>query len=194
MRKLIRLAAVLSAIVPAAAMAQVATATDTDSEEVGIIGRVAALCVLGEPDIDPVDLDQLVNTSGPGVGRLRPISTQTVTLPDSFCNFANSQVRVEAKALTAADTTPPPTGFARAVNYTATATGWASSDAAATTNDTGNGLALPVSGAGGTQPTPKLADIKLLLSNFQVSGDKLLVFGKYDTTVTVTLSPAALAD
>lgn len=191
MRKLIRLAAVLSAIAPAAAMA----ATDTDSKDVGITGTVAALCVLGKPDTALVDLEQLVNTAGAGVGRLRTISTQTVTLPDSFCNFANSAVSVEATALKANDTNPPPTGFARAINFTATASGWNSAlDAAATTNDSGNGLSLPVTGTGATQLTPKLADIVLNLSNFQVQGDKLLVSGDYNTTVTVTLSPAALAE
>ena len=190
MRTFIRLAALVCAIAPVAAFA----ATDTDSKDVGITGTVAALCVLGEPSTAVVDLLQMAETSGSRVGRLKTIATQNVTLPGSFCNFANSAVTVEATALKADDTNSPPTGFARAINYTATASGWNSAqNAAATTIDDGTGSSTSATGTGATQPTPKLSDIVLSLSSFAVPGDSLLVFGDYNTTVTVTLAPAVVA-
>lgn len=147
--------------------------------------------MLGEPSTDLVDLDQLVDTSGANVGRLRTIAKQTVTLPNSFCNFANSSVTVEAEALKADDTGTPPTGFARAVNFVATAKGWSGTgDAVATTNDDGTGSSTSVKDTGATQTTPKLSDITLELDDFDVPSNLLLVSGDYNTTVTVTLAPA----
>lgn len=187
MRKLLGTLGLALALAPAAAFA----ATDTDSKDVNITGTVAALCVLGAPSDATVDLEQMAETSGSRVGRLKSISQKDVTLADSFCNFANSAVTVTATALVADDTNAPPSGFVRAINYTATATGWTSPNAAVTTADDGTGTSTSTSGTGGTQPTPKLSDIVLSLSDFTAPGDKLLVFGDYNTTVTVTLAPEA---
>lgn len=186
MRILIAFATLAVSLAPAAALA----ATDSDTKNVGITGTVSRLCVLGEPSTTLVNLGQMAETSGARVGKLTAIANQTVTLPNSFCNFANSSVTVEATALKAADATTPPTGFARAINYTATASGWAATNAAAATSDDGNGGSAAVRGIGSSQPTPKLSDITLALSGFAVSGDKLLVSGSYNTTVTITLAPS----
>lgn len=184
MRILTATALLAAALAPAAAHA-----ADSDSKTIGITGNVSRLCVLGQPSTALVDLGEMAETSGARVGRLTAIATQTVTLPNSFCNFANSSVTVEATALKAADASTPPTGFARAINYTATASGWAATNAAVSTTDDGTGSSLAVSGSGSSQPTPKLSDIILSLSDFGVAGDKLLVSGTYNTTVTITLAP-----
>lgn len=186
MRTFSTLVALAAMMAPAAAYA----ASDADSKNVGITGTVSRLCVLGEPSATLVNLGQMAETSGARVGRLTTVATQTVTLPNSFCNFANSSVTVEAAALKAADATTPPTGFARAVNYTATASGWAATNAAASTADDGTGTSAATRGTGSSQPTPKLSDITLALSGFSVAGDRLLVSGTYSTTVTVTLAPS----
>lgn len=178
----------------AAAFAAPAFAQDTDSETVDISGSVSALCVLGAPSESSIDLGELVDTSGVRVGRLTTISNQSVTLPGSFCNFAGSSVTVSATALTAADTSAVQTGFARAVNFTATASGWASADTAATTAASADGSDPTEEVTGDTQSTPLLNDIELELSAFAVPSDNLLVSGGYAGSVTITLAPAAVAD
>lgn len=192
LRKFFLVPAVVTAIAAPSALAQ--TASDTDSADVAINGYVSPLCILGEPTPATVDLGQLIETSGARVGRIRTIPAQDVNLPDSFCNFAGSTVSISASALLSAGTTTPPSGFARAVNFTATASGWASGDSSATTAASADGSTPTASGSGGTQPLPNLADIGVQLAGFTVPGDALLVADTYSGLVTVTLGPAALAN
>ena len=191
MKQVIGLLAALAAVVPAAAMAQ---ASNTSRGDVVVNGRVAPICILGGPNPALVDLGTMVATSGTRAGRIAVLPSQTVTLPASFCNFAGSQVTVSANAIVAANATAPATGFARAVNYTATAAGWAAGNAATTTAATANGSLATSSGSGTNQPLPKLGDIGVTLSSFTVPGDSLLVTGNYSGSVTVTLGPAAVAN
>ncbi|KHK93550.1 hypothetical protein [Novosphingobium malaysiense] len=189
MRKLTGLCAVVLAAVPATAFAEV-----SDTGNVAIDGRVASICILGDPSSATVDLGQMAATSGSRAGRIDTLAAQTVNLPGSFCNFAGSAVTVDAVALVSNDASPLQAGFARAVNFTARATGWATGDAAATTAALGDGTGASASGTGTTQPLPKIADIGVTLSEFTVPGDSLLVAGSYSGTVVVTLGPATVAD
>lgn len=179
------LALIVLAALPSAAMAQ-STMTGT----VAVEGSVRPVCILGDPNPALVNLGQLSASSGPRTGRIAVIPSQTVILPASYCNFAGSVVTVNATALTASDTAVPPDGFARAVNYTATATNWASGASAATTAALRDGSSATASGTGATQPLPNVADINLTLSSFTAPGDLILVAGNYSGTVVVTLGPA----
>lgn len=188
MRKPCLLAAIGVAALSVPAFAQDATGN------VEVTGTVARLCILGEPSRSVVDLGQMVATSGAGVGRIAPVPAQNVTLPGSFCNFAGSVVGITASALVEASGTLPPAGFARAVNYTATASGWATSDAAATSAASADGANPDTSGVGGNQPEPQLADIAVQLSDFTVPANALLLAGNYGGLVTVTLGPVPIAE
>jgi len=165
---------------------------NSDSADVQVTGRVAPLCILGAPSPAAVDLGQMVSTSGARVGRIAVLPVQTVSLPRSFCNFAGSTLTVAATALTSSAGGTPPGGFARAVNYTAAGSGWASSPTTVSTEALDDGSAATASGTGATQPLPKLADIAVELSQFNVPGDALLLADRYDGIVTVTLGPAAV--
>lgn len=180
------LALILIAGFPASAIAQ---ATETGT--VAVEGQVRSVCVLGDPNPALVNLGQLSASSGPRTGRIAVIAPRTVTLPASHCNFAGSVVSVTATALTASDTSAPQPGFGRAVNYTASASNWASGASTATTTALRDGTVPTASGFGATQPLPKLADITLTLSSFTAPGDPILVAGNYSGTVVVTLGPAA---
>lgn len=173
--------------VPAFA-AEASPASDNDSATVTVTGNVANLCILGDPSLPNVDVGQMVNTSGANVGRIATIGNQTVNLPNSFCNFAGTQVGVTTGALLGPNGTPP-ASFSRAVNYTATASGWADTDAAATSGAAFDGSTPSASGTGGTQNGPKLNTIAVTLSSFIVPDNRLLVAGQYNGTVTVTLGP-----
>ncbi|MGN6357477.1 MAG: hypothetical protein ACTHLU_08365 [Novosphingobium sp.] len=173
--------------VPAFA-AEASPASDNDSATVTVSGNVANLCILGDPSLANVDVGQMVNTSGANVGKIATIGNQTVNLPNSFCNFAGTQVGVTTSALLGPAGTPP-ASFARAVNYTATASGWAASDAAATSAAAFDGTTPSASGTGGNQSAPKLNTIVVTLSNFTVPEGRRPVAGQYNGSVTVTLGP-----
>ena len=179
------------ALIALAALPSPAIAQSTQTGTVAVGGSVRPVCILGNPDPALVDLGQLSAGAGPRIGRIAVIAPRTVVLPASHCNFAGSVVTVSATALTAADAAVPPAGFARAVNYTATATNWSGGASAATTAALGDGSAAAASGAGAIQPQPRIADIALTLSAFTAPGDQLLVAGAYSGTVVVTLGPAA---
>lgn len=168
--------------------------SDSDSAQVALNGSVARLCILGEPSQPVVDLGQMAQTSGANVGRIAAISAQIVTLPNSFCNFAGSVVSVTAGALVGDSGGTPPTGFAKAVNYTATASGWASGDAVVTTAASSDGRDPESTTLGGTQPDPKLADIDVQLASYTVPGNALLLAGSYTGLVTVTLGPVPISE
>lgn len=181
--------AIVLVALPASALAQTAD-TGTTTGSVAIGGRVAPVCILGAPSQTTIDLGQLAASSGSRAGRIAAIFQQSVTLPGSFCNFAGSTLTVAASALVSADATTPPGGFARVVNYTATASNWAPINASTTTSATASGASQSSSGTGTTQPTPKLADVGVTLSAFAVPGDAMLISGTYSGSVTITLGPA----
>lgn len=164
--------------------------SNSDSATVGVTGNVADLCILGDPSQPNVDVGQMVETSGGRVGKISTISNQVVTLPGSFCNFAGTQVDITTSALLGPEGTPP-ASFSRAVNYTATATGWTTPDAAATSAAGFDGSSPSASGTGGQQDGPKLNDITVTLSSFTVPQDRLLISGGYTGSVTITLGPVA---
>jgi hypothetical protein len=170
-----------------------AWAQESDEAEVAIDGRVARLCVLGEPSQATVDLGQMAATSGSRVGRIAALSDVTVTLPGSFCNFAGSIASVEATALVETGSGMPPTGFAKAVNFTATASGWGDTAASATTAAGTDGTSPTASGDSSVQPQPRQSDIAVQLSDYTVPGDALLVAGNYSGLVRVTLGPATIS-
>lgn len=183
---------VLSLAVPASpALAQ---ASDSDTGHVQVIGQVAPVCILGDPSRPTVDLGTMAATSGTRVGRIAALPAQDVTLPNSFCNFAGSTLTVTASALVSDNSVSLPSGFARAVNYTAVGSGWDSGSASATSTAAADGSNPAASGTGSIQPLPRIADIQVQLSAFSVPSDALLMADTYSGLVTVTLGPAAVAE
>lgn len=186
--KLLLWTCVVSALVAGApALAQTAT---PENGKVAVTGTVAPVCILGAPSPATVDMGVLSETAGPRAGKLASLAAQSVVLPSSYCNFAGSALTVTTEALLSADTVTPQVGFARAVNYTATASGWTSSPTSSTSSATGIGGNPAKVTTGATQPSPRLSDISVQLSNFTAPSDAFLVAGAYSGTVTVTLGPA----
>jgi hypothetical protein len=187
MKRLVTFTALAIGLLPASAFAQ-----STATGNVAIDARVTPVCILGDPNPALVNLGQISASSGARTGKIDTIAPRTVTLPASFCNFAGSVVRVTTTALTSSDATAPQPGFTRAVNYTATASGWAAGSSAATSNALRDGTSPTATGTGATQPLPKIADITVTLSGFTTPGDLILVAGNYSGNVVVTLGPAAI--
>lgn len=181
-------AAAAAGLVPGSAFAQ--AASDSSTGQVVVGGNVARLCILGTPSRATVDLGQMAATSGTRVGRIAVIGDQSVSLPGSFCNFAGSALTVTVTALVSTDASPVQPGFAKAVNYTATASNWAPSPTAATSAATASGATPTATSVGATQPQPKTADVTVTLSGFTAPSDALLTAGTYSGLVVVTLGPA----
>lgn len=184
-------ALILAAALLAPGTAWAQTASDTATGQVVVGGNVARLCILGTPSRATVDVGQMAATSGSRVGRIAVIGNQTVTLPGSFCNFAGSALTVTATALVSTDASAVQPGFAKAVNYTATASAWAPTATATTTSATVSGATPTATSVGATQGTPKIADVAVTLSSFTAPTDALLTAGTYNGLVVVTLGPAA---
>lgn len=184
------------ALAAASAAPVLAQASDTDSGEVAVQGTVTPLCVLGEPSQATIDLGNMIATSGTRVGKIAAIGTQNVTLPNSFCNFAGSVATIEATALveTSGGNSSPPTGFARAVNYSAEAGQWGGGTASTATAAGADGTSPTATGSSTIQPSPRLTDITVTLAGFTAPSDALLVSGDYAGLVRVTLGPSAIAE
>ena len=166
-----------------------AAVAQTDAGQAAVTGSVANVCVLGAPSPAAINLGQISSTSGARAGKLDTIAAQTVSLPASWCNFGGTRISISSTALLAADVTPPPPGFTRAVNFTSSVSAWGSSNAQVTTNAAANGASPTSTGASGVQADPRATNLSLQLSQFAAPGDGFLVTGSYSGSVTVTLGP-----
>lgn len=161
-----------------------------DQQEVQVNGRVAPICVLGEPVDKVINLGNMIDTSGPRIGRIAAIAPRTVIMPNSFCNYGNTTVSISATALTEQGGAAMNSGFSRAVNYRIAVGPWASEDAVVETSTTASGSSQPMTIASASQALPKLVDLTMRLSDFSSAADALLVAGNYAGTIVITLGPA----
>lgn len=166
------------------------TQGDSDEGEVQVIGMVAPVCVLGEPSERVIDLGTLIDTSGPRIGRMAALAPRQVTMPGSFCNYANTMVTIEASAMTEQTGATINTGFSRAVNYRVEVSPWAAIEADLITAAAADGSGAAGTATSANQPLPQVSDLTMELSDFAAPSDALLVAGEYSGLITVTLGPA----
>lgn len=182
------LAAALVCLGPAPLLAQ--TQGESAEGEVQMIGSVAPVCVLAEPSERVIDLGTLIDTSGPRIGRMAALAPRQVTMPGSFCNYANTTVTIEASAMTEQTGAAINTGFSRAVNYRVEVSPWAAIEADLLTAAAADGSGAAGIATSATQPLPQVSDLTMELSDFAAPSDALLVAGEYSGLITVTLGPA----
>jgi hypothetical protein len=89
----------------------------------------------------------------------------------------------------------PPSGFTKAVNYTASATGWGSATASDTTLGNSSGAESSSHSGSQTLNDPEANTITVNLSAFSTpsAGDRLVADGDYEGTITVTLATNAVS-
>jgi hypothetical protein len=173
---------VLAIIAAAPVLAQ----TDTDSQELSVIGNVPNLCTGGTlTGGGTFDLGVLIDTS---TGLLRTDVTAPVQiLEGSFCS-TRSTINVEATPLLAQNfTVTPPTGFSRRVDYTASAAGWTDIPATFSTANATN------ADASQTRNSPYTGEIAVSLSGYMTNGgtaQRLVADTSYLGLVTVTITAA----
>jgi hypothetical protein len=176
--------AALIALVPAVAQAQEATG-DTDTKQFEVVGTVPAMCSGGTltGDDSTFDLGVLIDTT---TGLLRTdLASPNKVLAGAFCS-AQSTITVNATALAAENyTATPPAGFSRAVNYTATASGWSTTPASFNTGAATN------PGAVQNRNSAFSGDITVGIGTFSTAGgatQRLVADTSYSGQVTVTIS------
>jgi hypothetical protein len=178
--------AALVALVPVVAQAQEqGGADDTDSKQFEVIGTVPAMCSGGTltGGNATFDLGVLIDTT---TGFMRTdLSAPNKVLNGAFCS-ARSTIAVNATALAAENfTATPPAGFSRAVNYTATATGWSPTPASFNTGAATNPNAVQ------NRNTAFTGDITVGIGSFSTAGgatQRLVADTSYSGQITVTLS------
>lgn len=176
--------AALAMALPGTALAQ----SSSDTRQFPVIGTVPPICSAGTlvGGNSTFDLGVLINTTN---GFLRTdLTAPDKVLSAAFCNAA-STISITATPLAATNfTATPPSGFSRAVNYTATASGWTATAASFTTGAGSNAAATQ------SRPTPFTSDIIVGISAFSTVGGTALrpvADTSYTGLVTVTLAVAS---
>ena len=181
--KTVLAALALTALGAAPALAQ-STAT---AGPLPVTGNVPALCSAGTvTGGDQVfGLGVMIDTSTGFM--LNNLAAPNKVVTGSFCNF-RSTISIAAAPMTAqAATGAPPAGFANAVNFTATASGWTTTAASTTTGAVSNPAASQ------SRLTAFAGDITVGVSGFSPVGGtglRLVSDPSYRGTVTVTLAVA----
>jgi hypothetical protein len=174
------------------ALALLVTPSLADSTtSIQVQGSVAKACVMGTPAASTLSLGSLID---PATGKLlASIPAASTTITGSWCNTA-STISVSASPLVAQSFTGTlPSGFTKAVNYTAEAAGWTAASASFTTSgDTTGGGNSAVAGAANATD-PEAATITVNVSNFTTPGTASRLVGdpNYSGAITVTLAPTA---
>lgn len=161
-----------------------AQSRDTSSKTVNIVGTAPAMCFAGTlSGTGSYDLGVLINTT---TGQLRSdLTAPAQILVGSFCT-GRSTITVSATPIEAQNyTASPPSGFARRVDYTATASGWTVTPASYNTAAAANTAATQA------RPTSFSGDVTVAISNFATTGGqslRLIADGSYRGLVTVTIA------
>ena len=186
-RKLLTLAVVCSVLAGLCAVPCAAS----DSATLTVKGTVGSACHLGDLSSSQIDVGQLSNNPD---GTLAAISgTPGTTITGSWCN-TGSKITVVASPLVAQGFAGvPPSGFTKAVNYTASASGWGSASASAPTLGNTSGAESGSHSGSQTLNDPEANTIAVNLSSFSTpgSGDRLVADSDYEGTITVTLATNA---
>lgn len=181
-RSIITLIGLAALALPQTAIAQ---SRDTSTKSVAIVGTAPVMCFAGTlSGTGSYDLGVLIDTT---TGQLRnDLSAPPQLLVGSFCT-GRSTITVSATPLEAQDfTATPPSGFARQVDYTATASGWTVIPASFNTAAASNPAATQ------SRPTSFAGDVTVAISGFATTGGqnlRLVADGSYRGLVTVSIAP-----
>jgi hypothetical protein len=175
---------------PGAALAQPTSLTTTTFN---LDGEAPKTCVLRSPDEATLSVGEMVDpTSGELTRTLASnASDQSTTIENSWCNTA-STITVVATPMVAQNFIGlPPPGFTKAINYKATVSGWATSNAVFVTSGDEAGFQHSNTPGSQTLTTPNTATITIAIGNLASpsAGDFLVADKDYSGSVTLTLTP-----
>ncbi|MFI4933453.1 MAG: hypothetical protein ACHP7N_02435 [Caulobacterales bacterium] len=176
-----------SALIATLAFAGAASAAGSSATvgPMNVTGNVPALCSGGTvTNNDTVfALGTLIDTA---TGLMLPnLSAPPKTVTGSFCNTKSSISVVATPLLAQSFTGTPPADFTKALDYTATASGWTTTAASFTTDAASNPAATQ------TRDTAFTGTITVAVSAFAPVGGpslRLVADPNYQGTVTITLA------
>ena len=185
MRRLLAIALVAAAAAPTLVWADPTSATLTVT---GHVTQACSLSGLSGTGTFTVGGGDLINpATGALASGLTTDGAQSIT--GSWCNGASTITVTAFPLVQSSFVGAPPSSFTKAVNYTATATGWGSTPTAVTT--TADNTGSPTSNnASNTVGTATAATINVDLTNFTAPGGSTqkLVAGTYTGQVVITLA------
>lgn len=163
----------------------------SDSATITVKGTVGSACHLGDLSSSQIDVGQLSNNTD---GTLASINGSPATaITGSWCNTGSKIIVVATPLVAQGFAGAPPSGFTKAVNYTASASGWGSAAADDTTLGDASGAESSSHSGSQTLNDPEANTITVSLSAFSTpsSGDRLVADSNYEGTITVTLATNA---
>jgi hypothetical protein len=166
----------------AVTLAAPAAAQQSVPGTVTINGAVADRCLFTRP-AEVITLGELAQGSGgssPGRLDKNKVNTRFATLT-GWCNGAAARMTVQAKPLLNVDHLEDATGFDRRIDYTASATANRETAEDSSVGDLSTGAPAPVGLFTG--------DIVMTLSEASTPQEGLLIAGRYQGEVVVTLTP-----
>jgi len=185
-RQLIALA-MAGALAPALAHADTSSSSSVNVTY-KLTGSVDKLCSLGTIGSKTLNVGTMINPSN---GTLGSVSSQNTSVTGSWCNTASTISVLATPMIAQSFTGTPPGGFTKAVNYTATVSGWTAPPASFTTNgdDSGNGSGATPDAQ--NQANPETTTITVGVGTFKSpnTADLLVADPNYSGNITLTLAP-----
>lgn len=190
MARIIHLLAAGALAFPSAALAET---TSQSTTTFSLDGNSPKACVLKSADEATLNVGDMVD---PTTGELTRTlasnaSDQSTTIENSWCNTA-STITVLATPMVAQDFIGlPPPGFTKAINYTATVSGWATANAVFITNGDVTGFQHSNTPGSQTLTTPNTSTITVAIGDLATpgAGDFLVADKNYSGNITLTLTP-----
>ncbi|HEY1750671.1 MAG TPA: hypothetical protein VGG29_05375 [Caulobacteraceae bacterium] len=152
-------------------------------------GAAPKACGLGTAGQSTLDIGEMVDAS---TGELAAISNPPSTsITGSWCNTASTVSVVATPLVAQSFAGQPPTGFTKAVNYTATVSAWSTNAAAFATNGNEAGVQRDTTPGSQPQPAPTATTIDVAVGSFAApaASDFLVADTDYSGAITITLTP-----
>lgn len=173
----------------AAPPALAATTTSPTTAVIMVTGDAPGACTLGTLGNSTLNVGEMVD---PATGELAKIPSPSPTsITGSWCNTA-STLTVLATPLVAQNFAgAPPSGFTKAVNYTATVSAWTTNPAIFSTSGNVSGVQSQTTPGSQVQPAPNSNTIVVSIGSFASPsvGDFLIADPNYSGLITITLTP-----
>jgi hypothetical protein len=184
-----RVVALAALIAFAASQAFAATTTSPSTTVLSVVGHAPGACTLGVAGNKTLNIGEMVD---PTTGELANITNPPSTsIAGSWCNTASTLTVLATPLVAQSFVGAPPSGFTKAVNYTATVSAWTTNPATFATNGDVSGVQHNNSPGSQSQSSPSSATMVVSIGSFASpgAGDFLVADPNYNGTITITLTP-----
>lgn len=185
----LRILALAAPLALVASQALAATTTVPSTTVLTVTGNAPGACTLGVAGDKTLNIGEMVD---PTTGELANISNPPSTsIAGSWCNTASTLTVLATPLVAQSFFGSPPSGFTKAVNYTATVSAWTTTPATFTTSGDVSGVQHNNTPGSEVQGSPSMATMVVSIGSFASpsAGDFLVADPNYSGTITITLTP-----